>query len=260
MRICNCAATSWISGLAIAVFATFAAQPAQADRDLLWNIVNLKCLRHLAKAEAPIPCDSIDVSKGWDNGAALLKDFHGVARMLAIPTHRVTGIEDPALLAPDEFNYFTAAWAARPNLEFRLKHALPREAVAITVDSMVARSQDQLDLQIDCLDKDVGAALASYPDALDAQWRPMTVELKGRRYWARKLDSEDLSDVSPFQLLAEGIDGARTEMGLWSLATVGAVFSGKPGFILLADRADQTAGGRAEDLQDHDCAIAGTRP
>ena len=260
MRICNCAASSWISGLAIAAFATFAAQSAQADRNLLWNIVNLKCLRHLAKAEAPIPCDSVDVSKGWDNGAALLKGFHGIARMLAIPTHRVTGIEDPALLAPEEFNYFMAAWAARTNVEFRLKHTLPREAVAITVDSMVARDQDQLHLQIDCLDKDVAVALASYPDVLDAQWRPMTVELKGRRYWVRKLDSEDLSDVSPFVLLADGIDGARTEMGLWSLAAVGAVFSGKPGFILLADRADQAAGGRAEDLQDHDCSIAQAKP
>jgi CDP-diacylglycerol pyrophosphatase len=49
-------------------------------------------------------------------------------------------------------------------------------------------------------------------------------------------------------------------MGIWSLAAVGAVFSGKPGFILLADRADQTAGGRAEDLQDHDCAIAEAKP
>ena len=143
MKIGSCAAFYWISTVAIAALATFGAQSAQADRDLLWNIVNFKCLRHLTKSEAPIPCDSIDVSKGWDNGAALLKDFHGVARMLAIPTHRVTGIEDPTLLAPDEFNYFTAAWAARANVEFRLKHALPREAVAITVNSMVARSQDQ---------------------------------------------------------------------------------------------------------------------
>jgi hypothetical protein len=36
-----------------------AAQPALADRSLLWNIVNFKCLRHLTKSEAPIPCDSV---------------------------------------------------------------------------------------------------------------------------------------------------------------------------------------------------------
>ena len=146
------------------------------------------------------------------------------------------------------------------DVEWRLGKELPREAVAITVNSMASRSQDQLHLQIDCIDKDVAASLASYSGALDTQWRPMTIDLKGRRYWARKLESDDLSDASPFLLLADGIDGAKTDMGLWSLAAVGANFSGKPGFILLADRAEPPAGGRAEDLQDRDCAIARSKP
>jgi CDP-diacylglycerol pyrophosphatase len=243
-------------GSIIMVAALLATQPARADRNLLWNIVNFKCLRHLTKSEAPIPCDSVDVSGGWDRGVAFLKNFDGVGRMLAIPTHRVTGIEDAALLTPDEPNYFAAAWSARGDVERRLRKELPREAMAITVDSMASRDQDQLYLQIDCVDKDVAASLASNSDALDTQWRAMTVDLKGRRYWARRLDSDDLSGVSPFLLLADGIDGAKTDMGLWSLAAVGANFSGKPGFILLADRAEPPAGGHAEDLQDRNCAIA----
>jgi CDP-diacylglycerol pyrophosphatase len=261
METWNCA-RSWVSMLAIAVIGVLATQPARAaDRNLLWNIVNFKCLRHLAKAEAPIPCDSVDVSTGWDRGVALLKDFNGVARMLAIPTHRVTGIEDSALLTPEEPNYFASAWAAgRAAVGWRLRKELPREAVAITVDSIASRSQDQLYLQIDCIDKDVAASLASNSGVLDTQWRPMTVDLKGRRYWARKLESDNLSDASPFLLLADGIDGAKTDMGLWSLAAVGTNFSGKPGFILLADRVDPPLGGRAEDLQDRDCAIAGLKP
>jgi CDP-diacylglycerol pyrophosphatase len=260
MKIGNCAIhlAGWI--FAIAVLAAPAAQPSPADRNLLWNIVNFKCLRHLTKSEAPIPCDSVDVSTGWDRGVALLKDFDGVARMLAIPTHRLTGIEDAALLTPDEPNYFASAWAARSALDWRLRAELPREAVAITVDSAAASGQDQLYLRIDCVDKEVAASLASYSGALDAQWRTMNVDLKGRRYWARKLESNDLSDVSPFRLLADGVTGAKTEMGLWSLAAVGADFSGTPGFILLADHADPTAGGHAEDLQDRDCAIARSKP
>ena len=167
MKIGSCAAFYWVSTVAIAALATFGAQSAQADRNLLWNIVNFKCLRHLTKSEAPIPCDSVDVSKGWDNGAALLKDFHGVARMLAIPTHRVTGIEDPTLLAPDEIQLLHGSLGGAGERRVSSgKQTLPREAVAITVDSMVARGQDQLHLQIDCLDKDVVAALASYPDAI----------------------------------------------------------------------------------------------
>jgi CDP-diacylglycerol pyrophosphatase len=245
---------SW--AFAVLAMALSSAHPAPADRSLLWKIVNFKCLRHLTKSEAPIPCDSVDVSAGWDRGVALLKDFDGVARMLAIPTQRVTGIEDSALLTPDEPNYFASAWAARSALEWRLGRNLPREAVAITVDSMAASNQDQLYLRIDCIDKDVAARLASYSGALDTQWRTMTVDLKGRRYWARKLESNDLSGVSPFQLLADGISGAKTEMGFWSIAVVGADFSGGPGFILLADHAEPTAGGHPEDLQDRDCAIA----
>jgi CDP-diacylglycerol pyrophosphatase len=252
---------SWALLLAIAAIAMLAIQPASAaDRNLLWNIVNFKCLRHLAKSEAPIPCDSVDVSTGWDRGVALLKDFDGVARTLAIPTHPVSGIEDASLLTPEEPNYFASAWAGRRAVEWRLRKGLPREAVAITVDSMASRSQDQLYLQIDCVDKDVAASLASYSGPLDAQWRAMTIDLKGRRYWARKLESDDLSDASPFLLLADGIDGAKNDMGLWSLAAVGANFSGKPGFILLADRANPPVGGRAEDLQDRDCAIARSKP
>lgn len=256
MKIRNCTkpSGSWI--FVIAALALLAAEPARADRSLLWNIVNFKCLRHLTKSEAPIPCDSVDVSTGWDRGVALLKDFDGVARMLAIPTHRVAGIEDAALLTPEEPNYFASAWAGRAAVEWRLGAELPREAVAITVDSMATSNQDQLYLRIDCVDKDVAASLAAYSGAFDTQWRTMTVDLKGRRYWARKLESNDLSDVSPFRLLADGIGGAKTEMGLWSLAAVGANFSGAPGFILLADRTESTAGGHAGDLQDRDCAIA----
>jgi CDP-diacylglycerol pyrophosphatase len=88
----------------------------------------------------------------------------------------------------------------------------------------------------------------------------MSIDLRGRRYWARRLDSENLSDASPFRLLAEGVEGAKTEMGLWSILAAGADFDGKPGFILLADHTELTAGGHAEDLQDHDCAIVPPKP
>ena len=49
-------------------------------------------------------------------------------------------------------------------------------------------------------------------------------------------------------------------MGDYSLAAVGATFDGKPGFILLADQLSSDGGGHAEDLEDHDCAIAGSTP
>lgn len=176
------------SALFAAVFALFAAAPAYADRMALWTIVHEQCVPHLRAGEGPKPCESVDLAQGEDNGVALLKDRNGVAQYLAIPTRRVTGIEDPQLLAPDAPDYFAFAWAARRAVEARLDHPLPREAVGVAVNSAFARSQDQLHLHVDCMDKEVVAALASYQDALDDRWRVMTVALKGRHYWARRLD------------------------------------------------------------------------
>jgi CDP-diacylglycerol pyrophosphatase len=238
---------------ALLAAALLAAAPARADRMALWTIVHEQCVPHVNAGEAPKPCQNVDLSHGEEKGAALLKDLHGVAQYLAIPTGRVTGIEDPLLLAPDAPNYFAYAWANRAALEAKLGRALPREAVGVSINSQFSRSQDQFHLHVDCMDKDVAAALAGYKDALDDQWRVMTVALKGRRYWARRLDSADLTDAAPFRLLADGLEGAKDHMGLETLIAVGADFAGKPGFILLADHAELLGGGHAEDLQDHDC-------
>jgi CDP-diacylglycerol pyrophosphatase len=239
--------------LALLAAALFAASPACADRMALWNIVHGQCAPHKVAGLGPKPCERIDLSHGEARGVALLKDLRGVAQYLAIPTGRVTGIEDPLVLAPDAPNYFAYAWANRDAVAIRLGRALPRQAIGVSINSQFSRSQDQLHLHVDCMDKDVVAALAAYQDALDGQWRVMTTPLKGRRYWARRLDSDDLSDAAPFRLLAEGVEGARDHMGLWTMIAVGAAFQAKPGFILLADHAELAVGGHAEDLQDHDC-------
>jgi CDP-diacylglycerol pyrophosphatase len=254
MRVWNIAVYLFVS-----VFALFA-PPVHADPMALWSIVIGQCVPQFEKAEAPIPpCEHVEAASGEDRGWVDMKDRVGVAQMLTIPIRRLTGIEDPALLDPATTNYFAGAWGARAYVEAHLHRALPREAVAIAVNSMVRRSQDQLHFHVDCVDKDVATTLAEYKDRLDAQWRPMSVALEGRRYWARRLDSPDLSDVSPFRLLADGVDGAKDRMGLWTLVAIGATFSdGQPGFILLADDVG-TGGGHGQDLEDRECAIAAVK-
>jgi CDP-diacylglycerol pyrophosphatase len=235
----------------VAAFALLAA-PARADRLALWSIVHDQCAPHAAEGDdPPRPCIEVDPA-----GGALLKDLHGVAQLLEIPTARVTGIEDPAVLADDAPDYFALAWRERWRMNAYLKASPPREALAITVNSQFSRSQDQLHLHIDCLIPEVAKALADYAPHLDAQWRPMEIALSGRRYWARRVNSADLEGVRPFRRLADDMPDARREMGLWSLAAVPVSFDGRPGFALLADSAGLEGGGHAEDLQDHDCALA----
>jgi CDP-diacylglycerol pyrophosphatase len=219
----------------------------------LWNIVHGQCVAHAEAGQGFGPCVDLDPT----HGVALLKDIHGVAQELAIPTARVTGIEDPQVLAPGAPDYFGYAWKERTAVEALLKKTLPPEDMGVSINSKYARSQEQLHLHVDCMDKGVVSALAAYRDSLDRTFRPMTVELQGRKYWARRVTPADLAAASPFRMLADGIEGARAQMAAWSLLLVGATFGGEPGFVLLADHAEMAGGGHAEALQDHDCAIAG---
>lgn len=236
--------------------AALAAQPARADRLALWTIVHGQCAAHAEAGQGPAPCERIDLAHGDDQGVALLKDRVGIAQFLAIPTRRVTGVEDPLALDPAAPNYFAFAWGARDALAARLGRALPREDVSIAINSAFARSQDQLHLHLDCVDPAVAATLAGDLESLDDNWRPMAEPLKGRVYWARRVLSDDLSGVRPLALLADGVPDAKAHMADESLIVIGATFAGGPGFALLADRAELTQGGHAEDLQDHNCAVA----
>jgi len=225
---------------------------AHADPKVLWRIVQDACLPHAEAGEGPKPCESIDLAEG----VAILKDRVGAAQMLAIPPRRVTGIEDRQMLAPDAPNVFAGAWKAKALLEARLGRPLARDAVALTINSTWARSQDQLHVHVDCVAAPVAEALAAYRSTLDDHWSAMTIPLQGQVYFARRLKSADLSDAEPLKVLADGVEGAKAQMGAFSLAAVGATFDGEPGFILLADRFSLEGGGHSEDLQDHDCTDA----
>jgi CDP-diacylglycerol pyrophosphatase len=242
--------------LTVAIWLSEFNAPARADPNALWKIVHGECVQHMEAGLGPKPCERADLDRGVDQGVAILKDLVGVAQMLAIPTRLITGIEDPQMLEPNAPPVFAVAWAAKSLVEARLGRALPREAVGLAINSKWARSQQQLHVHVDCMAVPVMKALAEYASAFDSQWRAMTVPLQGRVYFARRVDSADLADVAPLKLLVDGLEGAQAHMGAHSLAAVGATFEGKPGFVLLADQFSLEGGGHAEDLEDHDCAIA----
>ena len=233
---------------------------ALADPNALWNIVHGECVPHMQAGLGPKPCERVDLAGGVAEGVAILKDLVGVSQMLAIPTRRITGIEDPQMLEPDAPPVFADGWGAKDLVEARLGRALPREAIGLAINSQWARSQDQFHVHVDCVAIPVMKELAEYATALDDQWRAMTVPLKGRVYFARRVDSADLRDVAPLKLLADGLEGARAQMGAYSLAAIGATLDGRPDFVLLADQFSLEGGGHAEDLEDHDCAIAHSGP
>jgi len=230
-----------------------------ADPSALWKIVNGKCVPHEQAERDPSPCSEVDLAPGVGKGFAVLKDIVGVAQFLLIPTARISGIEDPAILAPDAANYWDDAWKARTFVDDRLHTSLPRDAVSLAINSSVGRTQDQLHIHIDCIRPDVRAAIVANLDKVDSVWTPFPIPLAGHTYRSVRINQDTLDGVNPFRVLADSDPRAKGDMGMHTLVLVGEIFAdGNNGFVLLDDHADLAAGNRAsgEQLQDHTCAVA----
>lgn len=230
--------------IALVLLAGAALVARAANPDALWHIVHDKCVPDMTANGKPAPCAEVDL-KGR---TVLLKDLRGVAQFLLMPTDKVTGIEDPAILKPDAPNYFAAAWAARGELSKRLGRALPVDQTSLAINSEVGRTQNQLHIHLDCLSQAVHTALAAHAAAIGPRWAPVPGGIAGHPYLAMRVT--DLSQ-NPFKLMAATLPGAAADMGHHTLAVVGRA----AGFILLADKANLAAGDRAssEELQDHAC-------
>lgn len=226
------------------------------DPSALWHLVNDQCVPNQLAHNDPAPCASVDMGGGY----VVLKDLVGATQFLVIPTERTSGIDDPAILAPGAPNYFAAAWRARSFVDERAGSELPRQWLSLAINSAFARSQNQLHIHVDCVRSDVHDALTEYATAIGPAWAPFPVPLAGHRYDAMSLGGADL-DANPFDLLADGVPGARDDMAARALVVVGSVAAdGRPGFVLLTDRADPATGNDAEgeQLQDHDfCPTSG---
>lgn len=222
------------------------------NRGALLRIVQTQCLPHWRAQQDPAPCLQITLPSpgGAEAGYAVLPDRKGGAHFLLIPTRRLAGIESPELLDAATTNYFDAAWRARTHVEHFVDKALPRDAIGLAVNPRRSRGQDQLHIHIECLGSNVHAQLQAlnWPD--DAQWHP--VKLGRHSYQAHRINGENLDQASPFRLVAEGIPGARMNMGPYTLLLTGWRFADGPGFILLADAS--APGG--ETLLDSACVLA----
>jgi CDP-diacylglycerol pyrophosphatase len=229
------------------------------DPSALWKIVSGQCVPHEQATRDPFPCSEVDLTEGLDKGYAVLKDIVGVAQFLLIPTARISGIEDPVILAPDATNYWAAAWKARTFVEGRLHTSLPRDAISLAINSSAGRSQNQFHIHIDCIRPDVREILTANLDKISDVWAPFPVALAGHRYRSIRIDQETLDGIDPFRVLADADPGAKADMGKQTLVLVGANFpDGIKGFVLLDDHANLFAGdaGHGEELQDHTCSVA----
>lgn len=243
---------AWLRALAVALSVSPGGhidQASQAHPNALWRVVHGLCVSDARLTGQPAPCLAVDRAGGF----AVVPDPGRRTQVLLVPTTRLAGIESRALLAPGSPNYWQAAWDARRFVEQRAGRRVARDEIAMAINSIDSRSQNQLHIHVDCIRPDVRKALAAHGSRIGPGWAPLTIPLAGERYRARRLSGADLGRRNPFAILAADARGARSPMAHETLVVAGATGSGsKPGFILLA-----RGGGHAfgEELLDHQCAI-----
>jgi len=226
--------------------------------NVLWHLVHGRCVpaaRH--HHYPPRPCVEVSAPPGhFERGYAVLKDIKGRYQYLVLPLTRIAGIESPAVLEPGAPNYFADAWTARLYVEAALHETVPRDELSLAVNSRYGRTQNELHIHVDCIRPNVRRALRRVESAITGHWNRLPTPLLHHAYQAKWIGGTSLT-INPFRSLATALpDG--TQMGLYGLAVIGAYSSaGKPGFVLLATRADIARGddGSAEELQDRSCAI-----
>jgi CDP-diacylglycerol pyrophosphatase len=227
---------------------------AAADPNALWQIVNFNCVPAArAKGDAGL-CASVDLSKRF----AILRDRVGVAQHLLIPTDRISGIESPALLAPDAPNYWADAWDARRYVEAALKKAkraeLADDEIGLEINSAMRRSQEQLHIHIDCMRADVVSALAPHRSDPPHAWTPATID--GARYRVMRVPGPSF-DFNPFDIVAAAQKSPEAMASQTILVTGAAPSTADAGWLIVDSGLDREGGtGSAESLLDHRCEIA----
>ena len=241
----------------IAIIALVVGMPSPAairdDPDALWHVVHTLCLTDKTLTGLPAPCLAVDRRRGF----AVVPDPESATQVLLVPTRRVTGIESPDLLAPGSPNYWAYAWEARTYVERRAHRSIPRDMLAMAVNSAFGRTQRQLHIHVDCVNPLVRELLAGQQAIITGAWTRFRINLIGSHYRIIRLDGEDLGKRDPFKLLADDDVEARADMGARTLVVIGTMFGGAPGFVVLAGHAGvaDDPEGAGEDLLDHSCAV-----
>ena len=165
--------------------------PAEADPEILWKIVNNECVPDQEQHASAAPCSAVNISEGLDRGFAVLKDDDGSKphAYLLIPTRRLTGIEEPALLEPSAPNYFEAAWTARSNVIELLKVPLAPDMLGLAVNSAKDRTQNQLHIHIDCVRSEIRDLLKALEDMLASRWSELNLAPPDHPYMAMKIEA-----------------------------------------------------------------------
>ena len=250
IRFCLGAVTLCAAGAAGVAIAGY------GRRDALAAVVTGCALNYHLSGKA-FPC--LAVHPGRDDPAyALLRPLGNRYEVLLTATVAIPGIESLAIRPGNGSAFWQDAWLARDYVAAAIgRRDMPRDSVALALNSAPARSQDRMHIHIDCLGAANREAFVRQRAAITEAWSEFPEKLEGRLFWVRSVAGADLTDINPIALMLDGIPVAADDPASMTLAVIGATLAdGRPGFYLVAETATPAIDdgtGSAEDLLDHAC-------
>jgi CDP-diacylglycerol pyrophosphatase len=164
-----------------------------ASRKALLEVVRA-CVLDKTMTGSPAPCLKVDAAADY----IVLRPPIGRPDTILAPTRAIVGVEDKRLQAPDAPNYFALAWDER-------RWAVPAaddDRAALAVNSILARTQDQLHVHIGCLGADFAARLRSGAlGPTTGTWFRSADIGPGLEFWTYRTGAKDWRGLAPFRLL-----------------------------------------------------------
>jgi CDP-diacylglycerol diphosphatase len=174
-------------GLLLATAAGLPHSVSAANRNGLWVVVHDICLPAYQGIGVAFPCAEVNIANGLDRGFAVLQTPSSATHVIVVPTTRISGIENPALLRENAPNYWEAAWDARRFVEEGAGRRLSRDKIGMAINSAASRSQDQLHIHVACIAPTVANFLRRHQAEIHEAWSFLSPALFGHRFAAMKV-------------------------------------------------------------------------
>ncbi|HXC90917.1 MAG TPA: CDP-diacylglycerol diphosphatase [Stellaceae bacterium] len=166
---------------------------------------------------------------------------------MIIPTVKITGIEDRRIFAPPFVDFWAYGWRQAQTLIGK-----PAADMALAINSVTGRTQNQLHIHISCVKPEVARALAAAGAKIGSD--PATaaqLALGPKQHTYRIVKVTTLTGADSPYNLAAALSGARVDMAAQSIAVVGSTTPGA--YYVLDTEARGANRGAAEELLDQYC-------
>jgi CDP-diacylglycerol pyrophosphatase len=178
----------------------------------------------------------------------------GAIHFLLLPLQPISGIESQQLFSASAIDYLALGWQERQIVSHAYGRPVPDNALAISINSVSGRSQNQLHLHLSCLRQDIRVLLQQWSKSASANgWQP--IRLRQHDYLARILSLPQIKQKNLLQRIADEIPNFRTNSGEYGVALT-RLPDGRMVLLVVRRALWKMNFAHPEELQDNQCSAA----